>query len=47
MATFVSSKHTQLVSSFTASLQTSRMAVRMARWAETWMLFDALSYKPL
>lgn len=39
--------HTQLVSSFTTSLQTSRMAIRMARWAPTWKVFDAFSYKTL
>ena len=40
-------EHTQLVSSLTASLQTSRMAVRIERWAPTCTGFDAFSYNPL
>jgi monoamine oxidase len=40
-------KHTQLVNSFTTSLQTSRTATRVARSHVTKVLFDAFSYKLL
>jgi hypothetical protein len=40
-------KHTQLVNSFTTSLQTSRTATRVARSHVTKVFFDAFSYKLL
>jgi hypothetical protein len=43
----VAEKHTQLVSSLTRSLQTSRTATKVARSHVTVVLFEAFSYKLL